>query len=245
MFFLLLGLFAADVRERGAELEAARRWAEAAAVYESALPDAGEDRASLQLAIAEMRFNQGDYPGARKWLREAEASLRYVGRSAPGWGQLLNAKAALYLVDGNLSAALRVLAGVAPFAGTLHSLASVEAQTGNLVRAEEHQRQALALFRQQHGDRHDSVQRAWVSLSTYQGLREDWRGAEQSLLQALAIAETDEVVHNYVVVLDRLHRKRDADVLRRRHVGTLIKSSDLVDVQRLRQGRGAMGVGVR
>jgi tetratricopeptide (TPR) repeat protein len=230
---MLLAASLSDALERGIQLEENHRWEEAAALYEAALPESTEPL-RLQFAIAEMCFNQQDYARTRKWLRAVEGSLRDHPGDAGEWARLLNAKAALHLVEGNLSAARRVLAGVAPSAGTLHTMASVEAQTGELAKAERHQKEALAMFREQLGERHDSVMRAWISLSTIQGLRRDWRAAERSIQQALAIRETAEGLANLAAV--RRRGQRSEAPTEARH---------LVDVQTLRHEGNRPAVVVR
>jgi hypothetical protein len=113
-------------------------------------------------------------------------------------------------------------------------MASVEAQTGELAKAERHQKEALAMFREQLGERHDSVMRAWISLSTIQGLRRDWRAAERSIQQALAIRETAEGLANLAAV--RRRGQRSEAPTEARH---------LVDVQTLRHEGNRPAVVVR
>lgn len=235
MRFLMMALFAwstEGVREQGARLESERKWKDASLLYEAALSTAedSEGRFWLLTSLVEMAINRGDYRQARQWLRKAEDSQQ--GRPHV---QLLNARATLHLVEGNLSAAKRDLSRAASIsekadAGTLHNLASVEMQTGRLKLAAEHQHKALTIWRQQFGDRHEYVMRAWISLSSIQGLQRDWQGAEESLRHALAIAETDEALSNYAVVLDHLKRGREAKQIRARIPAVAVPNA-LIDVK--------------
>jgi hypothetical protein len=128
-------------------------------------------------------------------------------------------------------------------AGVLHNLASVEMQSGRLDVAHNHQREALELFRREFGDRHEYVMRAWISLSTLEGLRAAWPAAERSLRHALAIAETPEALANYAVVLDRLGRGGEAKKIRQRVAPTA--SNPLIDASALRHEQSRLPVVAR
>jgi hypothetical protein len=82
------------------------------------------------------------------------------------------------------------------------------ADFGRLGEAAVHEKKALAIWRQQFGDQHYYVMKAWISLSSLQGLGSDWRAAESSLHEALSIAETPEALAKYAVVLEKLKRGR-------------------------------------
>jgi tetratricopeptide (TPR) repeat protein len=177
LFLFLAGVCPAnewlrEVQDRAAVFEGRRDWAQAEAVYRQALEGAaGPDAFRIRMALCEMVFNQGKHPEAGRLLRE----LGTPG-SPEEAAQAHNAWAALYMVSGNLTAAMRELRlalAAEESAATLHNLASVEAQTGELQAAEEHQRRALSLWRGQFGERHEYVRRALISLSSIQGLRKD------------------------------------------------------------------------
>lgn len=184
---------------------------EAASVYEAALRElpaegpAGQ-RFWLAMSLAEVSFEAREYDAARRWL----------GRAVPvddrDRGRVLNARGTLHLVEGNLSAASRDLAGaielsadVDAVAAALHNLAAVEMHTGRLREAMSHERRAIELWR---GQRY--VLKAWIGLSSAQGLSGDWRGAASSLEEALRIERTPEVLANYAVVLKKLGRGKEA-----------------------------------
>jgi len=190
---------------------------------------------------AQEEFHRGRYREAWASLRAAEpaAATRPEMRA-----QFLNARSALLLVEGKLTAAQRDIVEVVRLAehfgdphlqaGALHNLASLEAQTGELARAQEHQEHALARWSRLHGPRHEFVRRALISLSSIQGLRQDWHAAARSLESALAIAESPDALGNYAVILDRLHRKKEAKEVRRR-LPALAVSNALVDLKTLRR----------
>jgi tetratricopeptide (TPR) repeat protein len=122
-------------------------------------------------------------------------------------------------VEGNLTAAERDLSRAVAIsdsiatsldlAAALHNLAAVEMHTRRLREATVHETKALAIWRQQLGDRHYYVMKAWISLSSLQGLSNAWRAAESSLRKALDIAETPEALANYAVVLEKLKRGKE------------------------------------
>jgi tetratricopeptide (TPR) repeat protein len=203
-----------DVASIGAALEKERKWDEAARVYRAALTNCDGRCSWLLTSLGEMAFNRGEYREARLWFQRAQEA------GAAGSVQLLSARGALYLVEGRLKEAERDLTAAiatdSSLAPALHNLASVEMQTGGLAEAEVHQSRALALWRDALGERHEYVRRAWISLSSIQGLRRDWKGAEHSLRNALAIAQTPDALANYAVVLDHLKRGKEARAIRRR-----------------------------
>lgn len=219
------------VRSEGNVLEDRRDWDAASAVYQDALRRCGSEigghgRVWLLTTLGQLSFQQGNYSDARRWLRQASAALATMPAASRVQLQLQNASAALHLVEGKLALAESELLAAAStaerladrqaLASALHNLASVEMQTGRLAAAEEHQRRALGVWRAELGDRNETVMRAWISLSSVQGLRGEWRAAEQSLLAAVAIAETPEALANYAVVLDQLKRGKEAKAIRRR-----------------------------
>ena len=225
---LLVSVWLLGVQEQGAALESRGQWDAAAAIYRSALdrlaPDApAGERFWLQSSLAEVAFEQRDYREARAWLREAEVSARKLPEKSPERVRLLNAWGTLHLVEGNLTAAERSLADAARLASAandraaaLHNLAAIEMQSGRLHEAMLHENEAIQLWQQHFGERHHFVMKAWVGLSSIQGLGGEWRAAEASLKKALAIAETTEALANYAVVLEKLHRGKEAKDLRRR-----------------------------
>ncbi len=228
-----------DVRRQGALLESERRWQDAEAVYRAALDDPAlvpANRYWILVSLAELAQRLGEFAAARRRLAEAERLIP----DERGRVQWLNARAALHLVEGKLAAAGEDLTRALPAAGrvadkallggVLHNLASYELQTGRASLALPHQRQALALWTAAYGERHEYVMRAWISLSSIQGMLGDWMAAERSLRQALQVAETPEALANYAVVLDHLQRKKEARAIRRRIPATSV-SNAIVDVQ--------------
>jgi len=245
-----------EAKQRGAALETGFHWAEAAGVYESALTRLGaagpraegppaegapaesahaeslhaesvrEERFWLLTSLVEIAFERQDYTAARGWLRQAEDTLRDVGRDTPARVRLLNAWGTLHLVEGNLTAAEQELsravemsewlAAPSDLAAALHNLAAVEMHTGRLRDATANETKALTIWRQQFGDRHYYVMKALISLSSLQGLSGEWRAAEVSLQKALGIAETPEALANYSVVLEKLKRGKEAREIRRK-----------------------------
>lgn len=224
-----------EARRAGAVLEGERRWTEAASVYESALAELPSEappaqRFWLAMSLAEVSFEARDYDAARRWL----------GRAIPSddrdRSRLLNARGTLHLVEGNLSAAARDLAraidltpGGDGLAAVLHNLAAVEMHTGRLRDAIAHERKALDLWRAELGDRHAYVVKAWVGLSSAQGLAGDWRGAAASLEEAMRVERTPEVLANYAAVLKKLGRGKEARAFGQ--TGGLAALPPLVDVR--------------
>ena len=173
-------------------------------------------------------------------MRQADEVVPGLAQDAPERVRLLNAWGTLHLVQGNLTAAERDLSravaisdAAAPpdLAAALHNLAAVEMQTGRLGPATVHQTKALEIWRRQFGDRHHYVMKAWISLSSLQGLCGDWRAAAGSLENALAIAETPEALANYAIVLEKLKRGSEAREIRRRLPVPMPPPSPLADVK--------------
>ena len=247
--------FALDMRvvqEEGAKMETARRWDAAEALYADSLSAAGvtaADQLWLRMSLAEVALEKRDYPKAARWLVEAESSLSGQPVAADVRMQIHCGKAALLLIQGKLSGAEDELTKAHTLlhsnspsqAALLHTLAGLETQMGRLPEAEHHQRMALELLREQLGASHRSVMKAWISLSTIQGLRGDWKGAEQSLRQSLAIEETPEALSNYALVLGRLKRRREAKALKSRG-GQVVRPNAIVDVKAFAAGRGSAGL---
>jgi tetratricopeptide (TPR) repeat protein len=237
-----------DVRERGAALESEKRWKEAAELYRSALQrtestDAG-DRLWLLMSLADMAFERQDYAQTEAWLRQAE--VEGLELNGPERVRLLSNWGALHLVQGKLTAAERELSQSLQLgenvsapedrAAALHNLAAVEMHLGRLSEAAKHQTQALDLWRKILGERHYYVMKAWIGLSSLQGLRGDWRGAEDSLKHALAIGEPEEALASYAVVLDKLKRHKEAKAIRARLRPGAAPVPMLVDVKALANG---------
>jgi tetratricopeptide (TPR) repeat protein len=165
---------------------------------------------------------------------------------------LLSAWGTLHLVEGNLTAAERDLSRAVAasesvakppdLAAALHNLAAVEMHMGRLDTAAIHEKKALALWLQQFGDRNRYVMKAWISLSSLQGLSGDWPAAERSLQNALAIIETPEALANYAVVLEKLKRHPEAKEIRRRIHLPMPSPSALADVKAMRSGTGRLRV---
>lgn len=232
----------AEIRSRGAELESAHRWEAAASLYRSMLgqSDGRDDRFWLLTSLAEVEFERQDYAQSKRWLHQAAETIEGLPAGAPERIRLLNAWGALHLVQGNLTAAERELTRavelgepVAPpedRAATLHNLAAVEMHRNRLAKAFAHETQALALWRERFGDRHYYVMKAWISLSSVEGLRGDWRAAAQSLDRALAISESDEALSNYAIVLDKLKRDKEARAIRQRLHKPAATALPVVDV---------------
>ena len=218
----------AEIRARGAELESAHRWGEAAGLYSSMLGQAGsrDDRFWLLTSLAEVEFERQEYTESERWLQRAAETIQGLPAGAPERVRLLNAWGTMHLVQGNLTAAQRELSRavelgelVAPpedRAAALHNLAAVEMHRNLLAEAAAHEAQALAIWRERFGERHYYVMKAWISLSSLEGLRGDWRAAAQSLDRALAISESDEALSNYAIVLDKLKRHKEARGIRQR-----------------------------
>ncbi|MBI2690284.1 MAG: tetratricopeptide repeat protein [Acidobacteria bacterium] len=243
-------------RKQGAALERERQWSEAAAVYRHALERGGDtlspsSRFVLRMSLSETAFYQGDYIQSWRWLRDAETGIPATPEAR---AQFLNARCALYSVEGKLTAAehdltaaldaARLAAAPLTMAATLHNLASLEAHLGALPRAEEHEHNAIALWRDNLGANHEYVRRAWISLSTIQGLRGNWSGAAESLRYSLAVAESPDALANYAVVLDRLHRGKEAREIRKR-LPPSPAANGLVDLKSLRQGPAREQIVVR
>jgi tetratricopeptide (TPR) repeat protein len=237
-----------DARQRGAILERDRQWAQAEAVYRSALDRLGsngsrKDRFWLLTSLAEMSFERQEYGRARGWLRKAEDVVGDLGPDSPEQARLLNAWGTLYLVEGNLTAAVQKLsravaisesvASRADLAATLHNLAGLEMHTGQVEDAAAHETRALALWREELGDRHYYVMKAWISLSSLQGFCGNWHAAEKSVQNALAIAQTPEALANYAVILDKLKRGSEAREIRRRLHAQKLSASPLIDVKEM------------
>jgi tetratricopeptide (TPR) repeat protein len=249
LLLLVWPLVAADwlqeARERGTALENGRQWADACTVYRSALARLGPagplaDRYWLLTSLAEVTFEQQDYGQTRHWLRAATDAIRSLPPDAPEQLRLLTARGALYLVEGNLTAAERDLAQAAASrtslpardrAAALHNLAAVEMHSGRLREASTHEKQALTIWRCEFGDRSGYVVKAWISLSSLQGLSGDWRAAETSLRHALAGGETPEALANYAIVLEKLKRRREAREIRRRLPVAALTPAPLTDVK--------------
>jgi tetratricopeptide (TPR) repeat protein len=247
--FLLASAWILGVQQQGAALESQGQWEQAAAIYRWALdrlpPEApAGERFWLQTSLAELAFESRDYRKARGWLRDAEASTAGLPAESPERMRLLNAWGTLYLVEGNSSAAERSLTAALSMARTkadraaaLHNLAAAEMQTGRLREATSHEREAIELGEREFGDRHRFVMKAWIGLSSIQGLQSDWRAAEESLQRALAIAQTPEALANYAIVLEKLHRVREAKDLRRRFQLDIPAAAPLVDARSLAQDK--------
>lgn len=251
-----------EIKERGAALEAELQWEHAGDLYRSALARMGPggsqpDRFWLLTALAEVSFERHEYGESRRWLREAEDSLRGMSEGAPQRARLLSARGTLYLVEGNLTAAEQDLSRAVAIsesvatppdlAAVLHNLAAVEMQMGQLNEAIIHETRALANWQRQLGDRHYYVLKAWISLSSLQGLCGRWAAAESSVKQALAIAETPEALANYAVILQKLKRGREAREIRRRLNLQMFAppASPLVDVKAIRSEAGLPRVRAR
>lgn len=246
-----------QARQRGASLEVNRQWDQAGAVYQAALGNLGpggslQDRFWLPTSMLEISFEQHDYRQARRWLQEAEKALGDLNPRAPERVRLLSASGTLHLVEGNLTAAERDLsralaasesvAKPLDLAATLHNLAAVEMRIGRLESATLHEKRALALWLQQFGDRNRYVMKAWISLSSLQGLSGDWLAAEKSLHKALAIIETPEALANYAVVLEKLKRHREAKEVRHRIHLPMAPPSALADVKEMPYQTGRLRV---
>jgi tetratricopeptide (TPR) repeat protein len=232
----------AEIRAQGAELELTHRWEEAAGLYRSMLGQAGgrDDRFWLLTSLAEVEFERQDYAQAKRWLHQAAEMIEGLPAGAPERVRLLNAWGTLHLVQGDLTAAEQELSRavelgepVAPpedRAAALHNLAAVEMHRNRLVEAAAHEEHALALWRERFGDRHYYVMKAWISLSSLEGLRGDWLAARQSLERALAISESDEALSNYAIVLDKLKRHKEARAIRQRIHKPAVTLLPVVDV---------------
>jgi tetratricopeptide (TPR) repeat protein len=243
---LVLRIVGADVRHVGAELEERHRWADAAKLYQASLEhcEAG-DRLWLLTSLAEVAFEQQDYASAERWLVHAEQVVSDLPREAPDRIRLLNAWGTLHLVRGNLTAAVRELGQAVELgksiatpedeAASLHNLAAAEMHAGDLKEAVDHEKQALQIWRIRLGERHPYVNKAWISLSSAQGLRGEWTAAAESLQQALAITQSEEALANYAVVLDKLKRHVEAKGIRARLAQHALPTVDSVDVKSLLQ----------
>ena len=234
IFWLLLAILPAaateplaEIRARGAELESAHRWEEAADLYRSTLGKAAgrDERFWLLTSLAEVEFERQDYAQSERWLSQAAATVEGLPEEAPERFRLLNARGTLHLVQGNLTAAERDISRAVAFGGlvapedraaALHNLAAVEMHQNRLGEAAAHEAQALAIWRERFGDRHYYVMKAWISLSSLEGLRGDWQSAARSLERALAISESDEALTNYAIVLDKLKRHKEAKAIRQK-----------------------------
>ncbi len=235
----------AEIRARGAELELTHRWEEAAGLYRSMLgqTDGREDRFWLLTSLAEVEFERQDYTQAKRWLQQAAQTIDGLPAGAPERVRLLNAWGTLHLVQGDLTAAEHELSQAVELgeavptpedrAAALHNLAAVEMHRSRLAEAAAHEKQALALWRERFGDCHYYVMKAWISLSSLEGLRGDWPAARQSLERALAISESDEALSNYAIVLDKLKRHKEARAIRQRLHNLAVPLFPVVDVNAL------------
>lgn len=235
----------AQTRARGLELESAHRWQEAAGLYRSMLEqvDGRDSRFWLLTSLAEVEFEGGGYAQSERWLHQAAETIEGLPTEAPEHVRLLNALGTLHLVQGNLSAAERELSravelgqSIAPpedRAAALHNLAAVEMHRNRLAEAAAHETQALAIWRERFGERHYYVMKAWISLSSLEGLRGDWQAAARSLERALSINLSDEALSNYVIVLDKLKRHKEARASRQRLHKLAVTPLPLVDVNTL------------
>jgi tetratricopeptide (TPR) repeat protein len=249
---LIAGDWLQDVKQRGAIAESRRQWAEAATLYASALErldDAGPlaDRFWLLTSLAEISFERQDYSAARQWLAKADNVVGSFDENSPERVRLLNAWGTVHLVEGNLTAAQHNLsraaaisesvATPADLAAVLHNLAAVEMHIGLLQDAASRERRALTLWRQHFGDRHPYVIKAWISLSSLQGLSGDWQGAAASLEEVLRIDESQEALANYATVLEKLKRGREAKQVRRRIHMSMPGPPPLADVRENRRNQ--------
>jgi len=243
---LVLPAVGADVRHLGADLEAGHRWEDAAKLYQALLEGCeAADRLWLLTSLAEVAFEQHDYSGAERWLVRAEQIVSDLPREAPDRVRLLNAWGTLHLVRGNLTAAVRELSRAVELgksiatpedqAASLHNLAAAEMQAGDFKQAIDREKQALQIWRQRLGERHPYVNKAWISLSSAQGLGGEWTAAAESLQHALAIAQSEEALANYAVVLDKLKRHGEAKAIRSRLPRHTLSAFDSVDVKSLVQ----------
>jgi tetratricopeptide (TPR) repeat protein len=242
----------ADVRARGAELEAAHQWAEAAKLYQSTLDHLPADdlnsRFWILTSLGEVNFERRDYAQSERWLHQADQTIRGLPADAPEHVRLLNAWGTLHLVRGNLTAAQQELSRAVELtvrvgrpedhAAALHNLAALEMNLGQASAAVAHETQALAIWQKQLGERHYYVMKAWIGLSSAQGLLGNWRAAEESVLHALAIGESGEALANYAAVLDKLKRGKEAKAIRLRLKAPLASPPELVDVKALMMESG-------
>jgi hypothetical protein len=51
--------------------------------------------------------------------------------------------------------------------------------------------------------------KAWIGLSSIQGLQKTGAPRKQSISRAIGIAETPEALANYAIVLEKLHRGKE------------------------------------
>src|SRR5215472_18542376 len=111
----------AEIRARGAELESAHRWEEAAGLYRSMLGQAaGRDvRFWLLTSLAEVEFERQEYAQAKRWLHQAAKTIEGLPDEAPEHVRLLNAWGTLHLVQGDLTAAERELTRAVELGGSV------------------------------------------------------------------------------------------------------------------------------
>jgi tetratricopeptide (TPR) repeat protein len=235
----------AEIRLRGAELESAHRWEEAADLYRSMLgqTDGGDSRFWLLTSLAQVEFERQDYAESERWLHQAAEIVEGLPAEALERVRLLNSLGTLHLVQGNLTEAERDLSravelgqSIAPpedWAAALHNLAAVEMHWNRLGEASAHETQALAIWRERFGERHYYLKKAWISLSSLEGLRGDWQAAAKSLERALSISPSDEALSNYAIVLDKLKRHKEARAIRQRLHKPAVTPLPVVDVNAL------------
>jgi len=259
VFWLLLAILPASASDplsqtsvRGAELESAHRWQEAADLYRSALEQANrrDSRFWLLTSLAEVEFDRRSYAQSERWLNQAAKTIEGLPVTAPEHARLLNALGTLHLVQGNLIAAELELSHAVELgkstappedrAAALHNLAAVEMHRNRLAEAAAHETQALAIWRERFGERYGYVMKAWISLSSVEGLRGNWQAAAQSLERALSISPSDEALWNYAIVLDKLNRHEAKAIRQRRHT-PVVTPLPLVDVNALSR-RDALAV---
>lgn len=213
MLLLLFLLLDPDLVQRGQLLESHRDWPAAALIYQDALRQeslAHPDRFWLLTSLAQVAFEQQQYPQSRSWLKQGGR----FATSPQDHVRLAAAHAALDLVEGQLVRAerrlieaLNLLPSAPDQAAILQNLASIEMQTGRLDAAQRHLERALELS--------DSP-KAWISLSTLEGLRGQWRAAERCVRKALALQESPDALWNLAAILDRLGDGQAAKRIRSR-----------------------------
>lgn len=127
--------------------------------------------------------------------------------------------------ERRLLEALELLPAAADQAAILQNLASIEMQTGRLEAARRHLEAALS--------RGESP-KAWISLSTLEGLRGDWPAAERCIRKALALQQSPDAMWNLAAILDRLGDRQAARRVRTRiPQGASPLAPEVVDVRSL------------
>ena len=189
------------------------------------------DRLRLQANLASLYLEEGAVQNADRVLRQAVRLARDVPPDSAELAGFYNAVGGVRLIQGNLSAAQdaydRTLAildrpGAPPgheLATAVESLSGVQIRRGLYGEARRNLDRAIAILERTEGAHASLLIRALTSLSSLQYLTRDWSGAAATVARALAMAENHygpnhpavgDVLQNYALILEKLHRGKEA-----------------------------------